>query len=219
MISIIIKILLAGFFVGILVSIFSPVKSANGELTRRSIGSIFARCFFIFMVFFMALIAWPDFSHPSRNPRKMCNANQWVIAESLEKYYAKNGTAQDPINLSNGKIDLGLLVEKGFLRAPIESFPECIYVGYPYASGAVEVFCLFCGFNEQEKPTIHEEFDKRFALASPTASIMTVNFSAAPDFSQVDSQTYLDRNRTALGRFAMLRELFGVSKFKTEKKY
>jgi len=200
---------------GTIISIFSSPPAKNGEEAKRSIGATFLKGFVLLLIAFFFLIAWPDFGHPHRNPRNACNANSRVIAAVIEKCYEEKVVIHDPINLGNGKIDLRFLVEKGYLKAPVTSFPDCIYVGFPYASGAVEVFCLSCGFPDQEAPTIKEEFLKRFAIASPTASRMVIDFSATKDCSQQDSEEYFSKNRTFLGQFPALRELFGVSKYRT----
>lgn len=171
----------------------------------------------IFLVLLIPLLIWlfiPDFRHP-QDPRKFCQANQRVLAGVIEEYYKEHGTSPDPINLSDGKVKIRLLLDKKSLRAPIKSFPECIYVGFPYASGTVEVFCLSCGFNDQQENSVKEEFKKRFALASPAASIMSVDFSATPDYSRQDADVFRKRVRP-LYLFPTLERLLGR---KLEEKY
>lgn len=164
----------------------------------------------VFLILLTTLLIWllmPDFRHP-RDPRISCQANQRVLAGVIEEYYQKHGTSPDPIYLNDGKVNIRLLLDKKSLRAPIKSFPECTYVGFPYASGTVEVFCLSCGFIDQQENSVEAEFKKRFVLASPTASIMSVDFGSTPDYSRQDPDVFRKRVRP-LYKFPTLESLLG----------
>ncbi|MFZ5953442.1 MAG: hypothetical protein ACOYXC_22255 [Candidatus Rifleibacteriota bacterium] len=155
----------------------------------------------IFLVLFIPLFAWmliPNFRGIPK-PKKVCQANQRVIAGAIAEYYKSVGTSPDPINLRNGKINIKPLLEKKCLRAPIRSYRDCIYVGFPCSNGDVEVFCLSCGFPDQQEKSIKEEFNRRFALASSPATDLSIDFNATTDYSQQYESETLERVRPYYG--------------------